>query len=458
MNRSKSIARSPLFFSRSHKALPALLLLLLLLRSSAQADDLTDLYRLARQRDPVIQAAQLTNLATRESLKQAYSGLLPTLNFNAGYGYTWQDILDSDNFLIQEGKSDFGGHNFTLTLSQPLFHYAAIVRVRQARDVVARAALEYYTSEQELILRVAELYLEALSAQDDLGFARSERAALQLHYELAQGQQAKGLVPVTDLYDARARLAAAEERQIFAKNALDDALEALREVSGEWVGSLAGIKEELPLVVPDPAAVAEWTQAGREQNLSLQVQGLAVEVAAKEVKRLKAGHLPTLDLVARGNRERTGGDLFGDGRDTEIMNVRVELKLPLYQGGLRRSQIKEATYIYQRTRKEQEQLVRSVERLTRSAYWGVISAIGRVEALQQSVAALALALEGRQKGFRSGLFPSLDVLDGVRDLFYSRRDYAQARYDYILNSLRLKQMVGTLSEKDIDAVNQWLGE
>ena len=134
------------------------------------------------------------------------------------------------------------------------------------------------------------------------------------------------------------------------------------------------------------------------------------------------------------------------------------MNLPLYQGGLLRSQIKEATFLYQRTKTEEEKLVRSVERLTRSAYWGVISAIGRVKALQQSVAALELALEGRQKGFRSGVFPSLDVLDGVRNLFLSRRDYARARYDYILNSLRLKQMVGTLSEKDIEAVNQWLGE
>lgn len=447
-----------MFLPRLRRVLPALLLFLLLPPSSAQANDLLYLYKLARQRDPVIQAAQLTNLATRERLRQAYAGFLPTLNFDVGYEYTWQNILDSDNLLFQEGKSDFGGHNFTLTLSQPLFHYAAIVQVRQAKDVVTRAAFEYLTAEQELVLRVAKLYLEALSTQDDLGFARAEQAALQLHYELAQRQQAKGLVPVTDLYDARARLTAAEERQISAKNALDDALEGLREVSGEWVDSLAGTKKELPLVAPDPAAAEEWTQAGLKQNLGLQVQGLAVKVAAQEVERLKAGHFPTLDLVARGNRQRTGGDLFGEGRETEIMNVRVELKLPLFQGGLLRSKVKEATYLYQRTRKEEEQLVRSVERLTRSAYWGVISAIGRVEALQQSVAALELALEGRQTGFRSGRFSSLDVLDGVRDLFFSRRDYARARYDYILNSLRLKQMVGTLSEKDIDAVNQWLGE
>jgi len=433
-------------------------LLLLLPGPSAQADDLVDLYRLARQRDPAIQAAQLTNMATREALTQAYSGLLPTLTLNAGYESTWQNILNSDNFLYQEGKSDYRSHDFSLTLSQPLFQYAAIVRVRQAKDVIARAALEYYAAEQELVLRVAELYLEALSAQDGLGFARAEQAALQLHYELARGQQAKGLIPVTDLYDARARLAAAEERQIYAKDALDDALEALGEVSGQWVGDLAGTKEDLPLAVPDPAAVAEWTQAGLEQNLGLQVQALAVEVAAQEVERLRSGHLPTLGLVARGNRQQSGGDLFGDGRETEIMSVRVELSLPLYQGGLLRSKIKEAAYLHQRARAEEEKLARSVERQTRSSYWGVTSAIGRVEALQQSVAALELALEGRQKGYRSGRFSSLDVLDGVRDLFLSRRDYARARYDYILNSLRLKQMVGTLSEKDLDAVNQWLGE
>ena len=450
--------RRPLSWPRLHRVLPALLALLLLPRSSAQADDLIDLYKLAQQRDPVIQEALLTDLATRETLKQAYSGLLPTLMFDAGLDLTQQNILNSDNPLFQEGTSDFASHNFTLTLSQPLFNYADILRVRQARDVVARAALEYYTAEQELLLRVAELYLAALSAQDDLGFARAEQAALQLHFELAQRQQAKGLVPITDVYDARARLAAAEGRQIIAKNAQDDALEALREVSGEWEGSLAGTREELPLVAPEPAAVEEWTQAGLEQNLSLQIQGLAVEVAGREVARRKAGHLPTLDLVAQRDRRRTGGDLFGDGRDTEITSVRVELKLPLYQGGLVRSQIVEATYLYQRSRVERERLARSIERLTRAAYWGVISAIGRVEALQQSVAALELALQGRQKGFRSGLFPSLDVLDGVRDLFFSRRDYAQARYDYILNSLRLKQSVGTLSEKDLAAVNQWLVE
>ena len=422
------------------------------------ADDLADLYRLALRRDPALQEAALTNKATQERLQQARAGLLPSLRFSAGFEHTNQDILNSDNLLFSEGASDFESYDFSLTLSQPLFRYAAIIQVRQARDVAARGMLEYYAAEQELILRVSELYLEALSARDALGFARAEKAALQLHFERARGEHARGLVPVTDLYDARARLAAAEGRDILAKNDLDNAVQALREVTGDWTGELAGIRGELPLRPPAPPEVDPWIAAGLTQNLGLQAQEMAVAVSAQEVGRLKAGNYPSLDLVARSNRQKTGGDIFGDGRETEVYNIRVELNLPLYEGGLMRSQVRSASYLHQRTQKEHERLARTVESQTRSAYGGVMSAIGRVQAQEQAVAALELALQGRQRGFRSGLFPSLDVLDGVRDLFLSRRDYARARYDYILNSLRLKQVVGTLGQDDISAINQWLSE
>lgn len=422
------------------------------------ADDLADLYRLALQRDPTLEAAAMANQATQEGLRQAWAGLLPTVRFSSGVEHARQDVLTSDNFLIQEGTSSFENWDLNLALSQAVFRYDAIVRVQQARDASARGRLEYYTAEQELMLRVSQLYLEALSARDALGFARAEQAALQLQFERTQGQHAKGLAPVTDLYDARARLAAAEGRVILAQNDLDDALQALRAVTGDWEGELAGIRGDLPLRPPDPDDVDVWIEAGLAQNLSLQAAAMAVAVAEQEVARLQAGHYPTVDLVARGIRDHTGGDLFGDGRDTEIYNVRVELNLPLYQGGLLRSQVRSASYTRERIRKERERLEREVETQTRSAYGGVLSAIGRVRAQAQAVAALELALQGRQTGFRSGLFPSIDVLDGVRDLYMSRRDYARARYDYILNSLRLKQVVGTLSPDDLGAVNQWLSE
>ena len=136
--------------------------------------------------------------------------------------------------------------------------------------------------------------------------------------------------------------------------------------------------------------------------------------------------------------------------------MRFELNLPLYQGGLLRSRIREATLLHQRALQEQQGLAGEVERLTRAAYWGVIGAIGQVEALRQSVLSLELAMAARQDGFEAGLLPSQEVVDGVRDLYVVRRDYARARYGYILNSLRLKQIVGTLDESDLIAINRWL--
>ena len=138
------------------------------------------------------------------------------------------------------------------------------------------------------------------------------------------------------------------------------------------------------------------------------------------------------------------------------MNLRLQLSAPLYQGGLLGSRIREASLLYQRSRAEREEQARAVERQTRAAYWGVIGAIGQVEALRQSVVSLQLALESRQEGFKSGLLPSIEVMDGVRDLYVVRRDFARARYEYILNSLRLKRAVGTLGERDIAAINRWL--
>ena len=436
----------------------ALLSLVLGSVRSVRADDLLDLYLLALQRDPALQAVRYAHRSSHETVTQAYARLLPAVSFSAGYDLTRQHILGSDTPMYQEGKSRFGGYNLTLTLTQPLFRYAAMAQVRQAHAVVEQAEYELVRAEQELVRRVAELYLAALAAEEEVRFSQAEHAALQLHYELARVQQRRGLAAMTDLFDARARLDAAEARQIVVKHARDDALQGLSEVCGVRVERVAEIRQEFPLIRPDPADEEEWVEAALVQNLALQVQRRAVELAAREVMRLRAGHLPTLDLVLRGNRQRSGGTLFGEGYETEVLNARVELNVPLFQGGYVRSQVQEASLLHQRSLAEKERVRRAVERATRAAYWGVVGAIGRVEALRQSVASAQVALDARQKGFDSGMAASPDVLDGIRDVFMARRDFAQARYDYIVNSLRLKETVGTLSGADIAAVNQWLEE
>ena len=430
--------------------------LLFFLSGSSGADNLIQIYTLALENDPELQRAFHENLASQEALTQAYSGLLPTLTLDAETGRTRQNVRSSNNDFFTTGSLSFTNRRATLTLNQPVFRPASIVSLRQAKAGVKRADLEFERVKQDLILRVATLYFEALSAQDRLTFAEAQHAALQLHFELAQIQRQKGLLSISDLYDARARLASVEALVIESEDLWDDAVQALQEASGVISIHLSGVKKELALAGPDPGDVELWIQAALEQNLGLKAQGHAVEVARQEILRQRSSLYPALDLVARGNRERSGGSLFGGGSDVETANFLLRLSIPLYQGGFLRSRIREATHRYRGTLEEEEGLLRAVKRQVRAAYFGVTRAIGRVEALNQAVASQELALEARQDGFKSGKFSSLEVLDAERDLFQARRDFARAHYDYILNSLRLKQAVGILNGADLLAVNQWL--
>jgi outer membrane protein len=432
-----------------------LLLFFLIPDRSAPAQDLVDLYRLARKNDPQLQRARYEHAASRETLSQAYSNLLPTLAAQGEYIENAQDIVSSDNAVFEVGKTDYTTKTYTLTLTQPIFHYASIVRVGQANAEIERADAEFEISKQDLMLRVSQLYLEVLSAQDRLAFAQAEQAAVELHFELAKGRHSMGLTPITDLHDAKARLSSVMARRIAAENDLDDSFQALREVCGDLGGKLAGLTGEMPLVGPDPGDVGPWIKGALEQNLGIKVQRQAVEVAKEEIKRQRSGHYPTLDLVGRYNDRDTNGTLFGGGSDVKTTEVLLEANLPIFQGGYVCSRTREASHLYQAVLQDLERQIRAVKRETRAAYLGVKSAISRVEALEQSVVSQRLALEAKQYGFNSGLYTSLAVLDAERDLYLAKQDYAQARYDYILNSMRLKQAVSTLEEEDLVLVNQW---
>lgn len=435
-----------------------LLLAAMLVATPAQATDLLGVYRQALKNDPQFQAARYECLATAEARPQAWAGLLPTAGFSYEYAETGQDIVSSDNTVYDSGSTTFGRYSYTLSLTQPVFRYAAIVRLGQAKAEVQRAGVRLDAALQELMLRVAEKYLLALAARDQLDFARAEEAADQSHFELAKGRHEMGLAPITDLHDAKARLATVRARTIEAENQLDDALQALRELTGEAVVDLSPLQRELPLVGPEPNEAQPWVEAALNQNLTLEVQRLTVKVAEKEVARQRAGHYPTLDLIGQYNDEETDGSLFGGGSEVETRELLLKFNLPLYEGGLVQSRLRQAAGLRQKASQELEQAIRAVMRQARSAYLGVQSAISRVRALEQSVVSQQLALEAKQEGFRSGLYTGLAVLDAERDLYQARQDYAQARYDYLLNSLKLKQAAGTLKYDDLTQVGGWFAQ
>lgn len=424
--------------------------------SSAHGEDLVSIFKMALDRDPRFQGSEYRYQASREIMKQAYSELLFTLSADGEYIKTNQDIKSSDNAVFATGETDYDTKTYTITLTQPVFRYASWVRLGQARAETKRSDLELEAARHDLLIRVAERYFGALAALDQLSFVQAEEAAVQRHFELAQARHSMGLAPITDRLDAKARLASVIARRIEAENSLDDALQALQEVVGERVKEVVPLKEDLPLNHPNPDDLAQWTGSAMKQNIALEIQRQTVEAAKKEISRQGAGHWPYLDLVARMNNRDTDGTLFGGGSEVETQEYLLRLTVPLVQGGYVYSKTKEARELFQASQKDLEREERAVERGTRAAFLGVKTAISKTDSLKQSVTAQELTLQAKQEGFKSGLYTSLDVLDAERDLHFAKQGYAQARYDYVVNSLRLKQAVGTLSDKDMEMVNQWL--
>lgn len=429
---------------------------LLFLSAAAHADDLLTIFRQAVDNDPAFQAARYQQKATEEAVWQAWADLLPRANATYQYTNTTQNIQMSDNDSFEKGKVDYPTEEYSVSLTQPIFRYPSIVRLSQAKIQIERGDYEFALARQELILRVAELYFVVLAEGDRVDFALAELQAVQAHYELAEGRFDMGLAPITDLHDAKARLATVQAKVIEAENRLEDARQALREVTAELPNGLAPLAAELPLLSPEPDDVAKWEAAALNQNLELEIQRQSLAIAKKEISRQRAAHYPTLDLTGRFNSKEADDTLFGGGSEIETTDIFAVFSLPLLEGGMVLSRTREAVQLQRRAQEELKQVTRRVMRDTRASFLGVMSAISKAQALEQSVISQQYAVDAKQEGFRSGLYTSLAVLDAERDLYLARQDYAQARYDYLLNGLRLRKASGALAGIDLAQVNQWL--
>ena len=420
------------------------------------AVDLLTVYDMAAQSDPALRRALHERQGAEELSAQARAGLLPSLSVDAETGMTRQNIFSSDNTVFNPGTSSFSSSRLSLTLNQPIYNRQSHINVRQARVAGRRAGLTFESARQDLLMRVATLYFAALAARGEYEFASLQRTAFQRHYDAAEIQRARGLASMIDLYDSRARLATVEALMIEAEDRWDDAVQGLREMNEQIPVDLAPLALDMPLSSPAPDDLDTWIGVAMAENPTLLAQRASVEISAQEVSRQRAGRLPRLDVRAAGNREKSGGTLFGGGSDVETSNVQLRLSVPVYEGGLLSSRVREATQALLANQQELERVERALLREVRSAFYGVKRSISRVEALAAAAAAQELGLEARQEGFRSGRFSLLEVLDAESDLFEVRRDWARARFDYVLNSLRLKQAVGPLGEGDLLTVNGWL--
>lgn len=431
------------------------LFLLIGTAGAAHATDLLQTFRLAQQNDPAYAAARQDYKAAREARPQARGALLPQVTFSA----TWSE--DDQRNLDTGGSDSFSNEQYRLALRQTLFNWEQFAGLSRADAAVAQAEAELADADQELILRVAERYFDVLAAEENERFARAEVNAIERQLEQAQERFEVGLIPVTDVKAAQASYDLAVSRQIEARNDIDDAREALRSIVERRVGPLARLRDDLPLESPDPNDADEWVARAVEQNPQFLAARAASEASRQGVRQARAGHYPEVDLVASRTRQERDSDAFaGTGEqafgDTETDSIGIEVSISLFSGGATSSRSREARSQFEASQSRVIESRRAVEQRTRDSFRGLEARISQVRALRQAVESNEASVEATEAGFQVGTRTAVDVLDALRDLFAAERDYTNARFQYVLNRLRLQEAAGTLTVDELRLVNTWL--
>jgi outer membrane protein len=420
-----------------------------LLSGSLYAQNLIDIYQLAEQNDASLKMAQANYLTAKASLPLVTSTQKPQVNLSVQ-----QSLRESGNSSIGSNTNrDLG---YTLSLTQTIYNAKTSAQIESVDASVRQAAANLKVAEQDLVIRVATRYFAILSAQDSVKFARAEQNAIARQLEQAQKRFEVGLIAITDVHEAQALYDRSLAQSLLAENQLDNTFQALQVITAETSSStLAQLGDQLSLIIPQPADIQAWVDTSLQYNQNL-VAALAASRAAKfELDSQSRGNYPTVDFNASYNDSRIDDDRLGDSNQDDI-SLMLQLNIPLFTGGridATRQQAASKYLFAQNTALLQNRLT---SQQTRIAYLGVVSGIGQVKAFKQALNSSTTALKATEAGFEVGTRTSVDVLVSLRETFRAQRDYSSARYDYLINTLKLKQAAGLLSPKDLTAINRWL--
>jgi outer membrane protein len=430
-------------------------LILFACTSAFAADNLLDIYQLAQENDPQFKAAQAAHDAALEAKPQSRALLLPTLSFNAQASRQREDIKSSSSAIFSTDTTYATIKGYSLSLNQPLFNTEYFTQLRQADATVGQADAELSAAEQDLIIRVAQSYFDVLAALDNLEFVRAEKNADERQLEQTKQRFDVGLIAITDVHEAQAAYDLAVAQEIEAENQVSSSREALSELTGQLHKELANLTDKMELISPDPTNIDSWSNTALKQNFSLIAEEFAVKAAREEVKLQRSGHYPTIDITANHGYTDIGGGSLG-ARETEDDTIGVELNLPLFSGGAVNSRVRQAIQLLEQAQDNLEQQRRATLRQSRDAYKNTLAAIKRVKAFNQAVISAQSALDATEAGLEVGTRTTVDVLNSRQELFLARQNYARSRYDYLLNTLKLKQAAGILGAADLENINSWI--
>lgn len=432
-------------------------LILFLFASYLQAASLMEVYEQAIQNDPTFQQAEATWLSERENLPIARADYLTSIDVQGTLNRNW--LLAEPVQSTVNANGFFNSYSYSLTANQPIFNVAAWQAIKGAKATVKASTATYIAAAQSLMARTTTAYLSVLQAYDQLRYTISNKNAVWRQLLTAREQFKVGLIAITGVYDAQSVYDQATATEIADRNTLSNRIEDLRAITGYHYLQLNGLGREVPLLKPNPDNINVWVNIAERQNYELLAEDFKVIAARENIKQLAAENYPTLDLVGTYSRQRSWNHQnITTDLDTQNAAIGLSLDFPVIQGGAVIAQTSQARYDYLAASAQREFTHRDVVNKTRQAYLGVISGISQIKADKQTITSARNALEATQAGYAVGTRTMVDVLNDLSTLYQAQQKYADDQYTYILNIIDLKQAAGTLNEKDLEEINQWLNK
>lgn len=442
------------------------------LSGHAGATDLLQAYELARQNDPQFSASESQMYAQGEGVVISRSALLPQVSGELSYSRSESDSSGSQPFGAQVQAASASSRESTtdsygFSIRQSIYDHRNYTRLNASKARARQASAEYDAAADALIIRVADAYFNVLTAIETLASSRAEERSVKRQLDQADKRLEVGLAPITDVHEARARYDIARANAIAQANALDDAYEALAEITGQPLAGLKGLSANYRPENVDARIAEDWVKIALDTNPSLKARQEALTAAEKDVETARAGHYPTLDASYNWSDSTTDGTskvflpvlaagttVFNNGGKGGTLGI--TLSVPIFSGFATQSRLRQAIFQRDVVGDQLEQQKRAIIRQTRSAFRALQSGAAEVEARRLAVVSAQAAYEAGEAGLEVGTRTIVDVLIVQQSLFQAQREYARVRHAFLVNLLRLKQAAGTLDVNDVQEVNRAL--
>ena len=439
----------------------------LILSSSIYADEKKDLltvYEEAVLNDALLSSARIQNQSMKELIDQGLSLFLPNINIDASYGQNdnKRKILTSgiNNDLLSGTSANYESYDYGVTITQPIFNYASYAKYKQNLIQSSLSDKQLIKAQQNLIFRVSNVYFETLMAMDEIKLLQAQYSAIKAQLAEAEARFELGLISITDVNEAKTKEALLKIDKIDAIQKLKIKKRQIESITGILPGRLKPLNSVMTFTKLENQA-EEWVSMALENSLEIQIKKDEVQIADREIDIRSGDRYPTIDAMARRSRDwDKGGYPYGSVANKGVRSfsdtIGLEVNIPIYSGGYASSRVREGRLLKLKIKEDEEYLRRQIELEVRENYLNLQSNFAEINAYQQALLSAEITLDSTNLGFQVGLRNSVDVLRAQQVFFDAEKEMLKARYNYLINQVKLKQSVGMLSKTDIVNINKYL--